>query len=166
MSGSRLPFSWFRYMKSDCSAGSCSIGISPTRPQLSICSSRSTSLHTTASPSVAAHVPFSFTPSSLSASREQPGPSNPGTTRSATAGATNVTSCSLLHHRRRQLTSVRQHDAPREALCIGEAMNLHAHDRPQPVELLQHVLAEAVEAAHRIELRQDQVPIAARYDDL
>eukprot|EP00964_Phaeocystis_antarctica_P011538 scaffold6389_cov75-Phaeocystis_antarctica.AAC.1 len=77
----------------------------------------------------------------------------------------------LFHHRRRQLARIRQHDAPRATSDVAEALhdldatNLHAHDRPQPLELLQHVLAEAPQAAHGIELRRGEAPVAACCDD-
>ena len=89
-SGSSPPDSWLLNRSSTCSAGSLSSGNGPCSPQPSNRSERSAALHTAASPKIDAHVPFSFTSTTLSWSSEQPAPSSSGTTRFATAGASVV----------------------------------------------------------------------------
>ena len=100
LSGSRLPASWLGSLLSEqleavthslSSAGSLSSGNGPLSPHSNRVSSRSTALHTAASPKVAAHVLFSLACHISSLIREQPAPSRQGTTRLATAGASVVT---------------------------------------------------------------------------
>ena len=87
------------------------------------------------------YVPFSFTNDRSSSSSEQTGPSRYGTTRLATAGAS-VLSCISIERTRPcracSTTAAVSLPVPRAmsgALHDGEALD--AHDRPQPVELLQ-----------------------------
>ena len=88
--GSSPPDNWLPFRLSSCSAGSLISGNGPCSPQHSRRSVRSTALLITPLPKVDAHVLSNFTPPSISvekSSSEQPAPSSSGTTRLATAGA-------------------------------------------------------------------------------